>query len=81
MKQIFYSTEIHNDTIILSEDESLHCLQVLRKRVGDKIEVVDGKGRWFETSILKENVKDCRLKIENCLENVGEKSIVNIRVS
>ena len=44
MDQYFYSTQVYEDFIILPEDEAHHALKVLRKKIGDKITVVDGKG-------------------------------------
>lgn len=35
---------IQNNVAILNEDESLHCVKVLRHKVGDMIQVIDGKG-------------------------------------
>ena len=63
MEQFFYSTQIYDDSIILPEDEALHALKVLRKKTGDKVTVVDGKGNLYYTSIDTENIKDCRLSI------------------
>ena len=31
----------------LPETEARHAVQVLRKRVGDVLQLVDGKGGWF----------------------------------
>ena len=63
MDQFFYSTQIYDDSIILPEDEALHALKVLRKKNGDQVTVVDGKGNLYYTSIDTENIKDCRLSI------------------
>ncbi len=50
---LFYTTEIKNDVAIFPEDEARHCLQVLRKKVGDEIRFTDGKGNWYEGRILE----------------------------
>ena len=63
MNQFFYSDNISNDIIILSEEESRHVLKVLRKNLGDKIFVVDGKGGLFETIMESDDIDQCRLKI------------------
>ena len=39
----FYQPDIAS-TLQLSEDESKHCVRVLRLQEGDEIEVVDGCG-------------------------------------
>ena len=59
MDQFFYSTQIYDDSIILPEDEALHVLKVLRKKAGDQIMVVDGRGNLYYTSIDSENIPDC----------------------
>ena len=71
--QLYYSTNIIDDIIILSEDEAHHCLTVLRKRRGDTIDVVDGKGGWYKAIIEDENIKECNLKIISQKNNYGEK--------
>ena len=71
MEQFFYSTQIYDDSIILSEDEALHALKVLRKKKGDQVTVVDGKGNIYYTSIDTEDIKDCRLSIISQEQDYG----------
>jgi len=63
MNQFFYSDNIFNDNIILSDEEACHVLKVLRKNQGDKIFVVDGKGGLYETALESDDINKCRLKI------------------
>ena len=63
MDQFFYSTQIYDDFIILPEDEAQHVLKVLRKKIGDIILVVDGKGGLYKTCIESENIQSCHLNI------------------
>ena len=63
MEQFFYSTQIYDDFIILPEDESLHAMTVIRKKIGDNLLVVDGKGSLYETCIESVDTKNCRLNI------------------
>ena len=71
MDQYFYSTQIYEDFIILPEDEAHHALKVLRKKIGDKITVVDGKGGEYESIFENVNVLNCKLKIINKNNNTG----------
>lgn len=48
---IFYSNTVQVDRILLSEEEGRHCTKVMRKAVGDHIEVIDGMGSLFRGSI------------------------------
>jgi len=69
MTQFFYSALIFDKTIILPEEEAHHALKVLRKKKGDIIFSVDGKGGWYKTVLETDNIKNCKLKI---IENKKE---------
>lgn len=47
----------------LPEAEARHCLQVLRKNVGDSIQVCDGKGHFAQAEIATSNPKNCLLRL------------------
>lgn len=49
--QIFYSTQISNNTIWLVGDEFNHCKNVLRLKNGEEVKVADGKGNFYECKI------------------------------
>ncbi len=59
---LFYQSDIEK-TPILSEEDSKHCVKVLRKNVKDKIHVVDGVGGLFECEITKAHEKKCEVRI------------------
>ncbi|MGC6470754.1 MAG: 16S rRNA (uracil(1498)-N(3))-methyltransferase [Flavobacteriales bacterium] len=63
--QLFYTPDILTDTHILNSDESKHCIKVLRKKAGDKIQLADGKGNFYSAIIVDGNPKKCTLKIEH----------------
>ena len=42
--QLFYTTNIQNGLAILDEDEARHTVQVLRRKLGDVMQLTDGKG-------------------------------------
>ena len=47
MDRFLVATEHWRDTrAVLSSEESHHCLRVMRKKPGDRIEIFDGIGRW-----------------------------------
>ena len=60
---MFYSDLVDGDQIILSEQEARHCTKVLRKKVGDKIPVLNGAGSLFQTVIEKSQGKEVLLRI------------------
>ena len=55
--------EIHDNTAILSEEESHHFSKVLRGNEGDKIHVTDGKGNLAEIEITSISKKAVEAKI------------------
>ena len=61
--QLFYSNNIKKNTIILDQIETKHCTKVLRRSIGDIIEVVDGKGNYFKAKIINFNKIECVAKI------------------
>lgn len=48
---LFYSTNITQNTLILTGEEHTHCIRVLRHKLSDQIQVTDGKGNRFTGSI------------------------------
>ena len=51
---IFYAKECTSghDSYTLSEAESKHCVRVLRNKIGDKIEIINGLGEQFICKII-----------------------------
>jgi 16S rRNA (uracil1498-N3)-methyltransferase len=67
--QLFYSENITGNIIILNEEESKHCGRVLRKKLHDEIEVIDGKGNYFKAVIIDENFKEVIAEIKETVSN------------
>lgn len=63
--QLFYHPEITKEDlqIIFPQEESKHIVKVLRKEVGDQIEVTNGKGLLFKAELLLISQKQCVAKI------------------
>ena len=61
----FFSKDIIDDKIILSNKEMIHCVKVLRHKVEDRIKVVDGKGNLYEVEISSITSDKCETKIIN----------------
>jgi 16S rRNA (uracil1498-N3)-methyltransferase len=62
----FFFTEnlISGDHITLSEEASKHCVQVLRMKTGEYLQLTDGKGNLFTTRIINTAGKRCIVVIE-----------------
>lgn len=63
-KTIFYSPDIQVD-LTLSQEESNHCVKVLRKKEGDEILITDGNGHFFDSKIVDAHAKHCLIEILN----------------
>ncbi|MCB0608780.1 MAG: 16S rRNA (uracil(1498)-N(3))-methyltransferase [Lewinellaceae bacterium] len=64
--QLFFVPDIDgNHAIDLPEEEARHCIQVLRKRTGDAISLVDGKGTFYEGVLESADKRSCRVAIRS----------------
>ncbi|NPA67394.1 MAG: 16S rRNA (uracil(1498)-N(3))-methyltransferase [Chlorobi bacterium] len=70
---IFYTPDIKNDFYTLSQEESKHCVRVLRLKTGDKVQLINGKGKLFVCEITDDNPKRCSVKIIETTEKKERK--------
>ena len=61
---LFYAPNIAVEPI-LPEEESNHCVQVLRRTAGDAVQVTDGVGNLYHCIITNPHRKHCELRIES----------------
>lgn len=63
--QLFYTPDIDaaSSTYYLNEEESKHCVRVLRLQTGDKIQLIDGKGSFYTAAITDAHPKRTQLQI------------------
>jgi 16S rRNA (uracil1498-N3)-methyltransferase len=61
----FYNEEINPGTtdLVLSEETSKHVVQVLRMKVGEQLQITDGKGNLFTTELTGDHKKKAVIKI------------------
>jgi 16S rRNA (uracil1498-N3)-methyltransferase len=59
---IFIGT-INGNKAELTEEESLHCAKVLRKKAGDEITVINGSGTFFKARLETVGQKKCVAEI------------------
>jgi len=60
--QLFY-TQNFNEKTSLTKEENKHIVKVLRKKVGDKINIINGKGFLFIAEIEEIEKHTVSLKI------------------
>src|SRR5688572_22819534 len=76
---LFYNPEIIPSLpVLLSEEESSHCIRVLRMKAGDVIILTDGKGIFYEGEITSEHPKKCTVKI---IRSITDKTKRNYRLT
>ena len=61
--QLFYAPEISLPRYTLPEEESKHCVRVLRMAVGDELHLTDGKGNMYRCKVVSDNVKRCEVEV------------------
>ena len=76
--KLFYAPDLE-ETLTLSEEESLHCAKVLRLTSGDEVFAFDGKGTFFKLKILNPHPK--RTEVEILERNVTSPKDYRIHVA
>ena len=76
----FFAPDIAT-TLTLPEEESRHCVRVLRLVEGDEIEVIDGAGTLYRCRIAMAHAKHCLVEIlsqEACPPHWGSKIAIAV---
>ena len=69
--EIFWTGDISDGLCRLSEEESGHCVRVLRHRVGDHLCIIDGRGTMYDCSLISDSPKGAVAKIDGTTANWG----------
>lgn len=62
--EIFWTDRIEAGLCLLGEEESAHCVRVLRHREGDNVCVIDGAGTMYECVLSQASPKAAVARIE-----------------
>ncbi len=62
--QLFYVSILEGNTCVLSEEESWHCIKVLRLGAGDEINLTDGLGSFYQGRLTTLHHRGCEVEIE-----------------
>ena len=68
---LFYTPDISGNSYQLNEEESKHCIRVLRLTVGDEVHLTDGCGTLYTTRITDAHPKMCSVEVIHQEENYG----------
>ena len=55
--QLFYAPDLTTPLYTLGEEESKHCIRVLRLRRGDTLHLTDGRGTLYRCEIAEEDAR------------------------
>lgn len=61
--EVFYSNNVDGHVCTLNEEESAHCVRVLRHREGDEIFVIDGEGTLYTCRLLDASPKAAEAEV------------------
>ena len=68
----FYSNNIQNNFIYLNDEEAQHLIKVLRGRIGNKVEVLNGNGTLYEGIISNLQKHEVQIEIIQILKEEKE---------
>ncbi len=67
--------------VVLDEDTSKHIVQVLRMKVGEQLQLTDGKGKKITTEITDGNRKKCTVRIVETTNCKSHNTNITIAIS
>ncbi len=70
---LFYATDIRDELIYFPEEEARHAVQVLRRQPGEAVTVVDGRGGWYEATLVEASKKHCVARIDRYVADYGRR--------
>lgn len=69
--ELFYSNNIEGSLVTLSQEESGHCVKVLRHRRGDAVDIIDGEGSLLHCELMDADPKEAVCRIVGAEEGFG----------
>ena len=61
--ELFFSDDILDSRVRLDQEESAHCVRVLRHRAGDEISVIDGRGTLYRCALEIADAKGAEARV------------------
>ena len=71
--QLFYAPDVTLPLYTLNDEESKHCVRVLRLRQGDTLHLTDGRGSLHRCEIVEAHQHHCTVKIVETLSEYGRR--------
>lgn len=80
--QLFYTPDISTKKhYTLSESESKHAIRVLRLKIDDAIQLIDGRGNYYEAKITQDNPKRCEVEITKTTPEENTKPFLHLAIA
>ena len=73
--------QITDTSYFLTEEESKHCIRVLRMQVNDNLELINGKGLVFQVVIMEAHPKKCAVKVLSVVQMPAPKNEIHIAIA
>jgi 16S rRNA (uracil1498-N3)-methyltransferase len=71
---LFYTPDIRSESYTLNEEESKHCIKVLRLQKDNEVYLLDGKGGYYKAAIADAHPKKTLLKILTVQQEYGKRN-------
>ncbi len=71
---LFYTPGINSTEYTLTEEESKHCVRVLRLKVGDPVYLIDGIGGFYYAKISDDHPKKCVVSVYQSIKDYGKRN-------
>lgn len=71
--QLFYAPDIVPPLYTLTEEESKHCVRVLRMAEGDSLMLTDGRGNMYTAKVANANPKRCTVEVFSTETQYGKR--------
>jgi 16S rRNA (uracil1498-N3)-methyltransferase len=78
---LFYQPRIAEGVHYLDEDESRHCIKVLRRKKGDALHITDGHGNFYNARITSEDISKCSFEIISTIADSSRNFKIRIAIS
>lgn len=78
---LFYQPDLSEGVTHLDQEESRHCIKVLRHKKGDNLLVTDGKGTFYEVVITDDNFVKCQFNITRSYQDSQRSYSIHIAIS
>ena len=71
---LFYTPDIDAIEYFLNEEESKHCLKVLRLGVGDVVSLIDGRGGFYDAEIIEAGKRNVKLRVTHAQQEFQKRN-------